>query len=141
MLVYQIALTLIPGIGDILGKKVVNAAGSAEAVFREPRRALQKIHRSADGLYPAFKSSEIIGRAEKEAEFISRYGIRPLFFTDPEYPRLLRNCIDSPVMVYFKGNVSLNDRRTLGIVGTRKATDYGRELCKRMVMDLSGLGI
>jgi DNA processing protein len=141
MLVYQIALTLIPGIGDILGKKLVNAAGSAEAVFREPRRALQRIHRSAEGLYTAFRSREVMERAEQEAAFITRFGIRSLFFTDPDYPRLLRNCIDSPVMVYFKGSIPLNDRRTIGIVGTRKATDYGREVCKRLVTDLSGLGI
>jgi DNA processing protein len=137
MLLYQIALTLVPGIGDILGKKLVMTAGSAEAVFREPARALRKIHRSAGPLLAGLKSRELLLRAEREVAFIHRSGITPLFFTDPSYPKLLRNCIDSPVMVYYKGNVPLNDRRTIGIVGTRKATDYGKGVCRRLVEGLT----
>lgn len=136
MLLYQIALTLVPGIGDILGKKLVMTAGSAEAVFREPARALRKIHRSAGPLLVSLNNRELLLRAEREIAFISKNGITPLFFTDPAYPRLLRNCIDSPVMVYFRGNIPLNDRRTIGIVGTRKATDYGKAVCRKLVEGL-----
>ena len=136
MLLYQIALTLVPGIGDILGKKLVMTAGSAEAVFREPARALRKIHRSAGPLLVSLNSRELLLRAEREIAFISKNGILPLFFTDPDYPKLLRNCIDSPVMIYFRGNVPLNGRRTIGIVGTRKATDYGKAVCRKLVEGL-----
>jgi DNA processing protein len=87
MLLYQIALTLVPGIGDILGKKLVVLAGSAEAVFKEPRRVFAKIHRSGDLLHRLMSNREIFLRAEKEIEFIERYGIRPLFFTEPDYPQ------------------------------------------------------
>ena len=135
-MLYQIALTLVPGIGDILGKKLVMTAGSAEAVFREPSRALRKIHRSAGPLLAGLNSKEILLRAERELGFIRRGGITPLFFTDPAYPKLLKNCIDSPVMIYFRGNVPLNDRRTIGIVGTRKATEYGKYVCRKLVEGL-----
>jgi len=141
MLIYQIALTLVPGIGDILGKKLVHAAGSAEAIFREPSKVLRKIHRSAGPLLAGLNDRELLLRAEREAAFISRCGITPLFFTDPAYPKLLRNCIDSPVMLYYKGNAPLNDRRTIGIVGTRKATDYGKAVCRRLVEDLKEAGV
>jgi DNA processing protein len=136
MLLYQIALTLVPGIGDILGKKLVLTAGSAEAVFKEPARALRKIHRSAGLPLEGLRSKEILLRAEREIAFIRRGRITPLFFTDPGYPKLLRNCIDSPVMVYFRGNVPLNDRKTIGIVGTRNATDYGKAVCRKLVEGL-----
>ena len=136
MLLYQIALTLVPGIGDILGKKLVMMAGSAEAVFKEPARTLQKIHRSAGPILESLKNKEILLRAQREMEFIERGRITPVFFTDPAYPRLLRNCIDSPVMLYFKGNIPLNGRRTIGIVGTRKATDYGKRICRNLVEGL-----
>lgn len=136
MLLYQIALTLVPGIGDILGKKLVLNAGSAEAVFKEPSRALRKIHRQADMLLDGLKSKEVLLRAEREIGFINRHGITPLFFTDAGYPKMLRNCFDSPVMIYYRGNAPLNDRRAVAIVGTRKATDYGKGVCRKLVEGL-----
>ncbi len=136
MLLYQIALTLVPGIGDVLGKKLVMTAGSAEAVFKEPARALRKIHRSAGPLLAGLNNREVLSRAEREIGFIERHGIIPLFFTDPAYPKMLKHCIDSPVMLYYRGDAPLNHRRTLGIVGTRKATDYGKYICRKLVEEL-----
>jgi DNA processing protein len=141
MLVYQIALTLVPGIGDILGKKLVTLAGSAEAVFREPARALRKLNRSGEAILQALNNKEIFQRAEEEADFIERYRITPLFFTDPGYPKKIRPCLDSPVMLYYKGNAALNGWRTLGIVGTRNATDYGKAVTRSLVDGMKEHGI
>lgn len=138
---YQIALTLVPGIGDVLGKKLVNLAGDAETIFREPGKILKRLNRSGSSLLQAFQNKELLLRAEAEMQFIEKNRIRPLFFTDPDYPRRLRSCIDSPVMIYYRGNAGLNDIKTVGIVGTRSATEYGRNVCRRLVEGFREQGV
>ena len=137
MILYQIALTLIPGIGDVLGKKLVMHCGSPEAIFREPKRMLRKIPRISERLVESLGNKEILERAEMEVGFIEKYGIKTLFFTDPCYPGRLKNCIDSPIMLYYKGNADLNPPRSIGIVGTRNATDYGKEITCKLINGLA----
>lgn len=79
---------------------------------------------------------DILRRAEQEVEFIERNGIQPLFFQDPDYPRRLLQCDDSPLMLYYKGCAKLNAEKVVAIVGTRNITDYGKESCSRLVNDL-----
>ena len=135
-LLYNIALTLIPGVGDILGKKLITLCGNAEAVFREPRRHLKKVPRVGDFLSRASGNKEILKRAEEEVNFIERYGIQSLFFLDPAYPQRLRQCIDSPVLLYYKGSANLNPEKTIGIVGTRNATEYGKIIVRKLVEEM-----
>ena len=136
-LIYQIAVTLIPGIGDISGKRFISYCGGAEAIFRESRKSLEKISGLREVTIDALCSSkEIIRRAEQEAEFVEKNGIKPLFYQDPDYPRRLLQCDDSPMMLYYKGNANLNTLRVVAIVGTRNITDYGKENCSQLVNDL-----
>jgi DNA processing protein len=141
MLLYQIGLTLIPGIGDVLGKKLVNFCGSPDLIFREPSKILRKVPRISEKLVAAIHNKEMLRRAEKEIVFLEKYRIRPLWFQDPDYPGRLRNCLDSPVMLYYKGTTDLNGSRVLGIVGTRSATDYGKEVCQNIIQELTDQGI
>ena len=137
---YQIALTLIPGIGDISGKKFVAYCGSAEAIFKESRKSLEKINGIREVTIDALSSPrDILKRAEQEVEFLERNGIQPLFYQDPDYPRRLLQCDDGPMMLYYKGkanlNANLNASRVVAIVGTRNITDYGKECCVKLVND------
>lgn len=136
-LLYQIALTLLPGIGDISGKKFVAYCGSAEAIFKESRAALQRIAGLREATLEAISHPKaLLDRAEQELLFAERNGIRPLFYQDPDYPRRLLQCDDAPLMLYYKGNVNLNVPRVVAIVGTRNVTDYGKENCARLVAEL-----
>jgi DNA processing protein len=135
-LLYQIGLTLIPGIGDILGRKLVLTCGSAEAVFREPRRSLKKMPRIGEILAEAVANKEILNRAEKEIEFINRYRISTLFFQEKDYPHRLKHCNDSPILLFFKGTADLNAAKTIGIVGTRNATEYGKRATQEIITGL-----
>ncbi|MCX6266461.1 MAG: DNA-processing protein DprA [Bacteroidetes bacterium] len=135
-LMYQIGLTLIPGVGDVLGRKLVSLFGSAEAVFKEPRNHLKKMPRIGEFLAQAVGKREILLRAEREISFIERYHITPLFFQDTGYPHRLKHCLDSPLLLYYKGTADLNSNRVVGIVGTRKATDYGKGVTRDLVSGL-----
>lgn len=134
---YQIALTLLPGIGDISGKKFVEYCGSARAIFDETRKSLEKITGMREASIEAIcKPKEYLKRADEEIAFMEKNDIRPLFFQDSDYPRRLLHCDDSPLMLYYKGKANLNAQRVVAIVGTRNITEYGKENCNQLVEDL-----
>jgi len=135
--IYQIAVTLIPGIGDISGKRFVSYCGGAEAIFKENRKSLEKINGLRDVTIDALcHSKDLLRRAEQEVEFIARNNIRPLFYQDSDYPRRLLQCEDSPIMLYYKGNANLNASKVVAVVGTRNITEYGKDNCAQLVNDL-----
>ncbi len=141
MLLHQIALTLIPGIGDINGKKLVAYCGSAEAVFKESKKNLLKIPGMGDTTADAIAKHNVFSRAEEEIIFIEKEGITPLYFLDENYPFRLKHCMDSPILIYTKGNADYNCDKVVSIVGTRRASEYGREFCDKIIEDLSELDI
>lgn len=137
-LFYKIALSLVPGIGTSLTRKLIAGLGRAEYIFNEPCKSLKKIAGIGEVNAKRIKSKDVFVRAEKEMEFIRKFNIKVLFFTDESYPRRLRSCIDAPVILFCKGNVDLNFPKVLCIVGTRNATNYGKEICVRFLKDISG---
>ena len=140
-LLYRIALTLIPGIGDVQGKRLVAYCGGPEAVFKEKKKNFLKIPGIGEVIANALHSREIFSRAQQELVFIKQYHIRPLFYLDPDYPEKLRHCEDSPLLVYFRGEANLGQKRILSVVGTRKPTEYGKIMCEQIVQGLSEHGV
>jgi len=139
MLLYKIALTMIPGIGDVYGKKLVAYCGGVEDIFRKTRKELTSHKEFSQALINKIIEGrdEALRKAEKELRFIEKHRITTIFFLDKEYPYRLSNCIDSPVMLYYKGNADLNHSRIIGIVGTRSATEYGKTVCTKIVKGLT----
>lgn len=136
-LLYQIGITMIPGIGDISGKKLIAYCGSPEAVFKEKRGALSKIPGIGTVTVNSIINHNVFIRAEKEIGFIKKHDIKPLFYTDLDYPQRLINCEDGPLLLYYKGTSKLNASRIVAIVGTRRATNYGRSRCEEIVEKLA----
>lgn len=134
---YKIAITLIKGIGNNLAKNLIAYMGSEEAVFKEKQKNLAKIPGIGDVLSNEIVSQDVLKRAEEELEFILKNKIDTFYFTDKNFPYRLKECADSPIMIYTKGNCNLNDGKFLGIVGTRSATDRGKENCRKMISDLT----
>ena len=141
MLLYQIGISLIPGIGDINGKKLVAYCGGAEAVFKEKKRALLKIPGIGTTTVDSIISQKVLKRAEEEIVFINRYNIKSFFFTDKTYPQRLKHCIDGPLLLFYKGNTDLNTNRIVGVVGTRKASEYGKETTGKILEELAELDV
>jgi len=133
---HQIALTFTNNIGHHLSKVLVSYCGSAEAVFEASHKKLMQIPGINTKTIQSLNFKEALQRAKTELEFIERNGIRPIFYTDPEYPKRLKECGDSPAMLYYKGTANLNHPRIISIVGTRMPTEYGRQLCHNLIADL-----
>lgn len=134
---YEIALTLVNGIGDVVGKKLVAYCGGAEAVFCETKKALSQVPGISKNIVDSILSQQVMRRAEEEMRFIEKNGITPLFYLDTHYPKRLQHCHDSPMLLYYKGNADLNADKIVGVVGTRKISDYGKYITERIIEDLS----
>lgn len=129
---HKIALTFIKSIGPVNAKNLLAYCGSAEAVFSANRKQLLQIPGIGEKTVEAILSTNALKRAAEELKFIEKHGIEVLFFSDDNYPKRLKNCLDSPILLYFKGEADLNHPRIISIVGTRNATDYGKNLCKQL---------
>lgn len=136
---YQIALTLIPGIGPVKAKQLVAYCGNAEAVFRESHKALTKIPDIGEVRAGAVLKSNALALAEKEMAFIESNHVIPYFFTDPKYPERLKQCEDGPALIYTKGKMDLSKRRVISVIGTRNATSYGKGFCKELLEGIAHL--
>lgn len=134
---YEIALTLVNGIGDVVGKKLVAYCGGAEAVFCESKKTLAKIPNISENIVNSIKSSALLKRAEEEMLFVEKNGIKPLFYLDTQYPKRLQHCHDSPMLLYYKGEADLNAVKAVGVVGTRNISDYGKYITEKIIEDLS----
>ncbi len=137
MLRYRIALTLIPGVGDIIGKKLVSYCGGVEAVFKEKKTNLLKIPSVGEAVVNSIVNHDLFERVDKEIAFIEKYNIKPMFYLDAAYPTRLKQCMDSPMMLYYMGNTDLNTTKVVSVVGTRSITEYGKDSCKQLVKDLA----
>jgi len=138
-LLYHIAITSLPNVGDVTAKKLIAYCGSSEQVFNERKSLLEKI--PGIGSLNASKiiqhKSEALSTAEEELNFIQKNEIKPLFYLNDNYPKRLLHCEDGPVLLYSKGNANYNNPKIVSIVGTRKATDYGKDFCEKIVKELA----
>lgn len=130
---YKIALSLLPGIGGILARNLVAYLGSVEDVFSASFKSLVKIPGIGEYHARRIKDANVLDRAEQEIAFIEKNNIKVSFYTDDSYPRRLKSCIDAPILVYTKGNMNLDKQRVISIVGTRNATDYGKQVVDKLV--------
>ncbi|TCJ13388.1 DNA-protecting protein DprA [Flaviaesturariibacter flavus] len=140
-LLYQLALTQVPLIGDVHARILVQHCGSASAVFGARSRDLERIEGIGTARAQAIRTFRGFAALEAEIDFIRRYDIRTCFLTDPGYPQRLLHCYDPPALLFFKGDPDLNASRTVSIVGTRNASDYGRRWTERFISGLAPLGI
>ncbi|MCR4921776.1 MAG: DNA-processing protein DprA [Bacteroidaceae bacterium] len=134
------ALSRVPGINLSGFRYLLEQTGSAAAVY-EHRNHIRDVvpdlnPRSVEGL--AVMDS-LMSRAEEELRFAQRSHIRCLGLNDDDYPARLRECPDAPILLYYLGTADLNACRVVSMVGTRRITPYGRDLCARFVADLRTL--
>lgn len=134
----MMTLTRIPALSLTNARMLVEQTGSAEAVMEHRHDIRDIVPDANERLTKALSDvDEARRRAEAELEFAHKKHIRCLAFTDEQaYPQLLTQCADAPLMLYYLGHANLNAPRIVSIVGTRKATEYGKDLCRQFVKGL-----
>jgi DNA processing protein len=135
-LLYRIALTQADRIGDRKARLLLQHFETAKEVFYAGPKKLMAFGvgraKGSTELRAAINESKI----RRELAFIRKHNIQPLFITDEQYPQKLKSCPDAPILIYYKGNVDLNERKLVAIVGTRKNTDYGLRITEELVEGL-----
>lgn len=136
-LYYAIALTLVPQIGNVLARELLAHFETAENIFHIPQKALSAIPGIGVVRAREIRQFRNFERVEEELKFIENHKIKVLFFQEKEYPKRLKNCYDSPMILYYAGNADLNTSRILSVVGTRHYTEYGKDICENIMEGLS----
>jgi DNA processing protein len=129
---HKIALTFIKSIGPVTAKNLLAYCGNAENIFSASKKQLLQVPGVGEKTIEAIRGTDALIRAQVELDFVEKHGIEVLFFSDEKYPKRLKNCFDSPILLYAKGTADLNHKRIISIVGTRNATNYGKNLCKQL---------
>jgi DNA processing protein len=137
-LFYRLALTFVPGIGVKFGRSLLQHYGSGAAIFNAPIKNIKNIDGIGEIRAKGFKNTEIFKQAETELKYIVKQNIQVLLYGSDVYPERLTNCADAPLLLFYNGNCTLNAKRIISIVGTRKYTEYGLKLTEELVEGIQG---
>jgi DNA processing protein len=144
-LLYQITLKQIYGVGDVIAKNLIAYCGSASAVFKAKKTELLKVPQVGEYVAAfvlnARNDAELFKRAEAEIKFMEEEKVTSLFFTDAAYPFKLKHCMDAPILLFYKGTANLNQEKIVAVIGTRNATDYGKQQTEKLIADLAAENI
>lgn len=137
---YAIALTRISYFNIATCLQLYRKLGSATAIMENRNNIKDVISDASPRLVHALSDvSEALHRAEAELEFDNVHAIRPLTMACDDYPERLRDCDDAPIVLFYRGNADLNQRRIVSIVGTRHCTAYGQDILTKFCQDLKEL--
>ena len=139
-ILYAVALNFVPKIGPTIARKLIEHFGSAEAVFEQKTKELRQLSGIGPSLAESLINKQILNLAEQEIAFCEKHKIDIIHYKDKKFPRLLNECEDAPTILFSKGNINLKNKKVISIVGTRKASDYGKSQCERLIRDLTEKG-
>lgn len=132
-----VALQMTPGLGLKGAVHLLEVFGDARRIFEASAEELTHRAELRPTIVEAIRKRQGFAAAERELRHCERNHIRILASTDAAYPELLREIPDYPPVIYLQGDATALRGRTLAMVGTRNATPYGQEQCRRLVGDLA----
>ncbi len=137
---YWLAVMLTPGVGSRLSAELLKFFGTPERVF-----AASKTELEACGLPGpvsiAIASGSPLKAAEQELDKVRLQGAGLLAWDEPEYPALLKEIYDPPVLLYVRGEVAALSTTAMAMVGARSPSPYGRQIAERLAEDLAARGL
>ncbi|QRQ99604.1 DNA-processing protein DprA [Dyadobacter sandarakinus] len=134
--VSTLALMHTPGIGSVTVRQLISYCGSATAVFTSGYKKLIRIPGIGDKIVRAVLDQTTFALATQEYGRCRQTGTRLHFFTDPTYPTRLKPLYDAPVVLYTRGSFDFNMPYTVGIVGTRQVSEYGKAVTETIIREL-----
>ncbi len=132
---YWIAFNLIPQIGPVKVRRLLDHFGDLATAWTADARALAQAgldQRALDNLIQRRHTIDL----DAEMDKLVRTGVRVLTWADAQYPALLNAIPNPPPVLYVKGEITPEDDWTLAVVGTRRASAYGRQVTRTLVTDL-----
>ena len=135
-----VALSLVPGVGPGRIRSLLAHFGSASAVLAASPRALAQVDRVGPHTAKAIRDFDGDATVDEQFERAARVGAELVPLWDDRYPRLLRQIYDPPAVLWLRGDLLPQDGRAIAIVGTRRATDYGKRVAHDFAFELAQRG-
>ncbi|MDB6020288.1 MAG: hypothetical protein JWQ04_145, partial [Pedosphaera sp.] len=136
-----VALNMIEHVGPVRVRQLLEHFGEAPAILGASRQQLRHVRgigeETAEAIANWEKSVDLAGELKRIAEF----GCHILISSDEEYPALLRQIYDPPVVLYVKGRLTANDKNAVAMVGSRMTTHYGIEVARKLAYQLAYVGV
>jgi DNA processing protein len=134
---YWLALTLTPGIGSILIKRLLEQFKTPEVVFHASKRELLKIEGLGEKVAGEIQKGPLENVVEKELSLLKKVRGKIITLKDDNYPKRLKDIYDPPALLYVRGEIKKEDELAIAIVGSRKTTPYGRWITEKIGQDLA----
>jgi DNA processing protein len=133
---HQIALTLIEGLGNKKTKKIIEFLEDEEDFFRMKKSSLYSLPGIGEKIILQLNREQILQEAYRYLDVLEKQGIHSLYYRDSNYPTRLKECVDAPLLLFQKGNMQVNSKRVISVVGTRNATNYGKKIVDELIATL-----
>ena len=136
-----VALNLLPDIGPVRVRNLLSRFGSAQAVLAATQADLSQVDKVG------FKAANNIIRwrelidLDGELRRIDQFGANIVTTDDSNYPALLRQIYDPPLVLYVRGTLRPEDAYAIAMVGTRQSTLYGRQTAERLARQSAASGV
>lgn len=137
---HWLELSLIPGVGSKTFLKLLQSFGAPESVLEAPRSTLSQVEGVTTTLAEAIDRGAK-DELDKSLKLIEEHEVSVVTIEDPDYPEFLKHIHDPPPLLYVKGTLDRGDRNAISIVGTRRATHYGKTVASKLAGDLARIGI
>ncbi len=138
---YWVGFNRVYGVGPTKVRALIDHFGDLEAAWNAGPSDLKEAgldRRSIENLLNTRVKLDL----DQEVDRVHKAGARIVIWDDPDYPPLLKNLPDAPPVLYLKGQMNTADREwTVAVVGTRRATAYGRQAAETLATDLVRNGI
>jgi DNA processing protein len=138
---YWLALSLTPGLGSILIKRLLDRFKTPEAVFRAPLKELLKIEGLGEKVASEIQKGPLEKVVERELSLLEEMGGKIVTLKDDDYPKRLEDIYDPPALLYLRGELRREDELAVAIVGSRKTSPYGRWITEKIGEDLARHGV
>ncbi len=138
---YWLGLSLTPGVGSILIKRLLDRFKTPEAVFHAPMKELLRIEGLGERVAGEIRKGPLEKAVEKELNLLKGLGGTILTFKEDAYPKRLRDIYDPPALLYVRGELKKEDELAVAIVGSRKTSLYGRWITEKVSQELARYGV
>jgi DNA processing protein len=136
-----VALNLIDGVGPVRVRQLLEHFGEAPAILGASSSQLRQVKGIGPDTAEAIANWEKTIQLGAELKRIQEFGCKIVISGDPEYPELLRQIYDPPIVLYVKGELLPKDKNAVALVGSRMTTHYGLEIARKLAYQLAYLGV
>jgi DNA processing protein len=137
-LLHELALSMVDQIGSVNFKTLIAYCGSAEEVFKAKKSKLFKIPGINEQISSNIhqQQNSLLQEAEKQIMELEKIKAVTHYYLEDNYPKRLKNFQDAPPILFYKGNADVNNQKVIAVVGTRTATNYGKDFLNQLIPDL-----